>query len=326
MKRVVSIGGGSGQFVLLSGLRELPDIGITSIVSMVDSGGSTGRLRDELGVLPPGDILKCITALAEDPQATRRILLARFQANPRLRGHNAGNLLLTFLSQYAGCFAEGVAALGEVLGVCGTILPVTIDRATLVAELTDGTQVFGEAAIDVPRGNQRERIRRTFLVPHHCDAVRVFPPVLEALAAADFIVVGPGDLYTSIIPNLIVPGVKEAIAAASARVIYNCNIMTKFGETHRFAAEDFVLEIEEHIGRAVDVVTLNDRQPTPGMLARYQDEKAHVVSLHDDSRIAGRILLHADLLDDTGEVARHDARKLATVLNRVFTGQAGAPS
>ena len=169
--QVVTIGGGSGQFALLSGLRNLEGIEVTAIVSMVDSGGSTGRLRDELGILPPGDILKCILALSPHNEASRHLLQKRFQNDRRLRGHNAGNMLLTMLSRYTGSFPTGVSALAEILDVRGTILPVTTDRATLVAELTDGSRIYGERAIDMPRGHQREKIQDVFLVPHHNESI-----------------------------------------------------------------------------------------------------------------------------------------------------------
>jgi uncharacterized cofD-like protein len=160
---LVTIGGGSGQFALLSGLRNLDGINITAVVSMVDSGGSTGRLRDELGILPPGDVLKCILALSPHHDIARILFLKRFIKDRRLKGHNAGNMLLTMLSQYTGSFPTGVQALGEILDAKGTILPVTIDKATLVAELTDGTHIYGETAIDIPRGTQLEKIRSVFL-------------------------------------------------------------------------------------------------------------------------------------------------------------------
>ncbi|MBU1583483.1 MAG: YvcK family protein, partial [Proteobacteria bacterium] len=251
-KQIVTIGGGSGQFILLSGLRDLEDTQITAVVSMVDSGGSTGRLRDELGILPPGDILKCILALSPYQNACRSILLKRFKNDRRLAGHSAGNMLLTMLSRYTGNFPAGVAALAEILDVDGTILPVTIDRATLVAELTDGSRIYGEEAIDLPRGTQRERIKDVFLVPHHHDSISVFPPVLDAIEKADYIFIGPGDLFTSIIPNLIVPGVKEALQNTGAKIYFTVNIMTKFGETHNFSGKDFVIKLEERLGRQVD--------------------------------------------------------------------------
>ena len=255
--RVVTIGGGSGQFALLSGLRDISGIHISAVVSMMDSGGSTGRLRDELGTLPPGDILKCILAMSPHQDMARVIFQKRFNRDRRLKGHNAGNMLLTMLSRYTGSFPAGVQALAEILDAKGEILPVTIDRATLVAELTDGSRIFGESAIDTPRGHQRETIRDVFLVPHHSDAITVYPPVLRAIADADVIILGPGDLFTSIIPNLIVPGLREKLNTVSAPIYHVVNIMTKFGETNHFQASDFIATIESFTGRKIDGKTTN---------------------------------------------------------------------
>jgi uncharacterized cofD-like protein len=227
MHKIVTIGGGSGQYALLAGLRDLELLDITAIVSMVDSGGSTGRLRDELGILPPGDALKCILALSPHRDIARTIFLKRFTADRRLAGHNAGNMLITMLSRYTGSFPSGIQALAEILDVRGHILPVTIDKATLVAELTDGTRIYGETAIDMPRGTQREKIRDVFLVPHHSDTISVYPPVLKAIRQADMIVIGPGDLFTSIVPSLIVRGLKEGLQKSKAPVLFILNIMTK---------------------------------------------------------------------------------------------------
>ncbi|HDI59595.1 MAG TPA: uridine diphosphate-N-acetylglucosamine-binding protein YvcK [Desulfobacteraceae bacterium] len=320
--RIVTIGGGSGQFTLLNGLRPLPGLHLTAVVSMVDSGGSTGRLRDELGILPPGDILKCILALSPRADLARSIFLKRFRAHRRLRGHNAGNMLLTMLGQYTGSFPAGIRALCEILDVRGTILPVTVDRATLVAELTDGTRIFGEAAIDLPRGARREKIRDVYLVPHHQDAITAYPPVLEAIARADTIVIGPGDLYTSIFPNLIVPGVSQALQQASGRLVYNVNIMNKYAETHQFTAIDFVAALEARIGRPIDVVVHNTRRPPPRILARYRRHQSEFVTLDPLAPFwRSRRLLGDDLLNTSGGVVRHDERKLAALIAGLIKGE-----
>lgn len=319
--QVVTIGGGSGHFALLSGLREINEIAITAVVSMMDSGGSTGRLRDELGILPPGDVLKCIVALSPHQQFARQILQKRFQKDRRLQGHNAGNMLLTMLSRYTGNFPSGVAALSEIMDARGTILPVTTDQATLVAELTDGTRIFGEQAIDIPRGHQREKIRDVFLVPHHCDAIHVYPPVVEAIAGADFIVIGPGDLFTSIIPNLVVPGVAEALRATGARLLYVLNIMTKYGETHNFQAADFIQRLEAYLGKRLDGVVYNNRPPADAVCGLYRAQKADCVRLDPHDPFWGDRALHAaDLLETDGAVVRHDSRKLAALLREIFFG------
>jgi len=318
-KHIVTIGGGSGQFALLSGLRDLEGIRIRAVVSMVDSGGSTGRLRDEMGTLPPGDILKCVLALSPHREMARSILQKRFHSNRRLRGHNAGNMLLTMLSRYTGSFPEGVRALAEILDVRGSILPVTVSRATLVAELTDGTRIFGESAIDIPRGNQRERIRDVFMVPHHDDTIAVYPPVLDAIQEADYILVGPGDLFTSIIPNLIVPGIREALGQTAARLYYVLNIMTKFGETRNFTAADFIGKLEEFTGRCIDGLICNSRRPGAEIRQRYREQKSDFVHIApDELKAEGRSVYTADLLDTTGGIIRHDSKKLSALIRTLI--------
>ena len=314
-KRLVTIGGGSGQFALLSGLRDLKQTDITAVVSMVDSGGSTGRLRDELGILPPGDALKCILALSPHRDFSRTILLKRFSGDRRLEGHTAGNMLLTMLSRYTGSFPAGIRALAEILDVKGNILPVTIDRATLVAELTDGRRIYGETAIDIPRGTQREKIRDVFLVPHHSDSISVYPPVIEAIQRAHCVIIGPGDLFTSIIPSLIISGVKEALQKTGARLLYVLSIMTKFGETHNFAGKDFVMRLEESLGRRVDGIVYNSRRPSKSVLKMYAAQKAEFVEIETDAGwLAGRTIYASDLLDAAGDIVRHDSAKLAALI------------
>jgi uncharacterized cofD-like protein len=319
---VVTIGGGSGQYALLSGLRDIDNICIHAIVSMMDSGGSTGRLRDELGTLPPGDILKCLLALSPHQQAVRRLLQKRFQKDRRLRGHNAGNMLLTMLSRYTGSFPTGVMALAEILDARGTILPVTIDQATLVAQLTDGSRVYGESAIDMPRGHQREKIKDVFLVPHHTDEIRVYPPVVDALNRADYIILGPGDLFTSIIPNLIVPGVRETIQSSPAKIIYIINIMTKYGETQNFKCSDFVTHLESFTGREMDAVIHNTTCPQKGLCELYAGQKSEFVQqdLHAPFWDRRR-LFSADLIETSGQVIRHDSEKLARLLQSIFQSE-----
>ncbi len=318
MKKVVTIGGGSGHFVLLSGLRDLQGINIEAVVSMVDSGGSTGRLRDELGVLPPGDILKCILALSPNREQARKILHKRFNTDNKLDGHSVGNLLLTILSQYSGSFPDGVKALGETLEIKGTVLPVTTDQATLVAELTDGTMVYGEAAIDVPRGDQREKIKKTFLVPHCGDKIRVHPPVIDAIKNAEYIIIGPGDLYTSILPNFLVDGVREAIKNTKAKLIYVVNIMTKFGETDNFSGEDFVLRLEEVIGKKVDFAVFNATRPKEEILDKYKEQKACLVEMSEGPKWDNRKILKKDMLNTKGDIARHDEEKLAKTISEIL--------
>jgi uncharacterized cofD-like protein len=321
--RVVTIGGGSGHYTLLSGLRDLHHLSVTAVVSMVDSGGSTGRLRDELGTLPPGDILKCILALSPHHESTRALLQKRFQKDRRLRGHNAGNMLLTMLSRYTGSFPSGVMALAEILDARGIILPVTTDKATLVAELTDGNRIYGERAIDMPRGDQREKIKDVFLVPHHADKIRVYPPVVDAIHRADYVILGPGDLFTSIIPNLIVPGVQASIQKSSAKLIYIVNIMTKFGETNSFRCNDFVRSLEYFTQKSIDIIVHNNQPPTNDLVNLYASQKSHFVQVDANDAIWRDRRLHSlDLLESSDRIIRHDSQKLARFLSSVFNGKA----
>ena len=318
--KITTIGGGSGQYALLSGLRDLNEIEINSIVSMVDSGGSTGRLRDELGILPPGDVLKCLLALSPQREIARALFLKRFSRDKRLQGHNAGNMLLTMLSRYTGSFPTGIQALGEILDVRGHILPVTTDRATLVAELTDGTRIFGENAIDMPRGGQPSKIKDVYLVPHHTGCITAYPPVIDAINHADYLIIGPGDLFTSILSNIVVPGVKEAIQKTDATIVYIVNIMTKFGETHNYSCIDFIHKLEEGIARKVQIVICNRQKPEDHILEEYRKQKAEFVDFIDDSEFWQNHKFYlADLLDTSGSIVRHDSRKLALLIQQIIS-------
>lgn len=317
-KKVVTIGGGSGQYALLSGLRDLKNIDIISVVSMVDSGGSTGRLRDEWGILPPGDVLKCVLALSPERVVARKILQTRFSSNDRLKGHNAGNMLLGMLAQYAGSFPAGINALGEILNIKGKVLPVTIDKATLVAELTNGEFLYGETTIDVPRGDQREKIKRTFLVPHHSDAIKVYSPVIEAIKGADYIIIGPGDLYTSIMPNFLVPGVVEEIKKAKGKLIYVTNIMTKFGETDGFNVSDFIKAIEKKIKRKLDYILVNTSKANKKITRKYKIQKAEFVRVDKKIKDGKRKLILYNLLSTKGEIVRHDPIKLTEAIEKII--------
>jgi uncharacterized cofD-like protein len=318
--KITTIGGGSGQYALLSGLRDLNQIEINAIVSMVDSGGSTGRLRDELGILPPGDVLKCLLALSPQREIARALFLKRFSKDKRLKGHNSGNMLLTMLSRYTGSFPTGIQALGEILDARGNILPVTTDRATLVAELTDGTRIFGENAIDVPRGGQLSKIKDVYLVPHHTGCITAYPPVIEAINDADYIIIGPGDLFTSILSNIVVPGVKDAIKRTKATIVYVVNIMTKYGETHNYSCVDFIEKLEEGIGRKVQIIIGNRTKPDDAILEEYCKQEAEFVEFIDDPKFwQNRKYYLTDLLDTSGSIVRHDSKKLALLIQEIIS-------
>lgn len=311
-KSIVTIGGGSGQYTLLSGLRDLPNVDVTAVVSMADSGGSTGILRGELGALPPGDILKCLLALSPHRDFAMQLLLKRFESSEKLKKHNAGNMLLTMLSDYTGSFPEGINALAEILNVDGDIHPVTTDKVTLVAELENGNRVFGEAAIDVPRHMERASISKVFLVPHHGDEVAAHLPVIDAIINADLIVLGPGDLYTSVIPNLLVEGLSEALTFSKAKKYFISNIMTKFGETQDYSLEKYMERIEAYMGCPLDGVLYSNRRPKEEVMQRYAEQKADYVEIKNRESLSARYdLREFCMLDQSTGVVRHSAEALA---------------
>lgn len=317
--RVLTIGGGTGQYTLLSGLKDIEDIEITAVASMADNGGSTGRLRDELGVLPPGDVLKCLIALSPLGAVAKKIFLKRLSGNSRLRGHKAGNLLITMLSKYTGSFPAAIQTLSEILEVSGHVLPGTTNKATLVAELADGTRIFGESSIDVPKSTHREQIKELFLVPHHNGSISAYPPVVEAIHNSHYIFIGPGDLFTSILASLIVPGIKEAIQNTHAKIYYILNIMTKFGETHNYDGYEFVRKVEGYLNQRVDGIICNTAKPSNWLLKRYLDEKSEFVEIDEIGKQAGDCIIYADdLLDTSDAIIRHDSKKLASLIQSII--------
>lgn len=317
--KILTIGGGSGQYALLSGLRDIKNIEITAVASMTDNGGSTGRLRDELGVLPPGDVLKCVIALSPLREAAKKIMLKTLKGDWRLEGHKAGNMLITMLSRYTGSFPAAIQTLSEILEASGRVLPGTINKATLVAELVDGSRIYGESAIDIPQSRQREQIKDLFLVPHHNGSISAYPPVIDAIQVSDIVLIGPGDLFTSIIASLIIPGIKKALQSTKAKVLYILNIMTKYGETHNFKGIDFVQKIEMYLGRPVDGIICNNRRPNSELLKKYLAENSEFVEIEDlDKNIKNRLVCADDLLDDSVEIVRHDSKKLASLVQSII--------
>src|SRR5579859_1676023 len=254
--KVVALGGGTGMYTVLRGLREYTS-NITAVVSMSDNGGSSGRLRDEFGSLPPGDVRRCLVALAGDDEAMllRQLFEYRFDRGLGLNGHSFGNLLLTALSGILGSMDRAVDEAGRLLGICGRVLPVTLTNTTLCATLANGFEICGETDIDIRKSHHSVPIAEVRLKPN----ATVNPPVLDAIAQADLIVMGPGDLYTSTIPNLLVGGVAEAIRQARGRRVYVCNVMTKRGETDNFSASEFIREIKRYLGSdsALDCAVLD---------------------------------------------------------------------
>ena len=313
--KIVTVGGGSGQFVLLSGLREKADFfDITSIVSMADSGGSSGRLRKELGILPPGDILKCLIALSPKCDVLKSILLKRFKKNIRLKEHNAGNMLLSMLYQYTGDIYQAVESLSEILEIKGRVCPVTADKATLVAELANGEKVFGESSIDVSHSRD-EIIKDVYLVPHHKNEISVNPDVLKYIKQADMIVIGPGDLYTSIIPNLAVPEICDAIKDSSATIVYVLNLMTKPNETFGFKGYDFICKIEQYLGTKINKIIVNSKNPGAEVLMYYKLQRSESVNIDkNDPRLKESKLYFGDIINESKKSLTHDYKKLANVI------------
>lgn len=307
--KIVTLGGGTGQFTLLQSLRHLPNLEVTAIVSMADSGGSSGRLRDELGALPPGDILKALLALSSLPGNTARELLLHRFSKGTLRDHNAGNMLLTILSQYSGSFLDAVKALGEILKIHGTVLPVTTGQITLRARLENGQEIVGEKNIDIPDSPQRSRIKDVWLEPN----AFALSETLRAIKETDILLISPGDLFTSIVPVFLVRGIKEALQEFRGKIIYICNTMTKPGETDGFNVSDFVKIIEAYSEKKIDTVICNNSIPSETVLARYALENSRPVAIDVGEYLNEIKIISANILAD-GELARHNPTKIAEVL------------
>ncbi len=309
-KRVVVIGGGTGTFMVLSALRDGP-VHLSSIVSMADNGGSTGKLRDQYGVLPPGDIRRSLVALSDADLTLRELFNYRFSSGD-LKEHSFGNIFLSALEKITGSFGEAVKEASKILNIKGKVVPVTLDNVNLYAQLANDMVVKGETNIDVPKHNPKLPIKKVWLNP----GARINPEARVEILAADMIVMGPGDLFTSIIPNLLVRGVVQSIKKSKAKKVFVCNLMTKLGETHDFKAENFVDTLEKYLGKKVlDYAIFNNRKPTSKILKHYSGEGSYFVDvsgLNVNNKKPKYVL--ADLLD-SGEFIRHNPRKkLAKVL------------
>jgi uncharacterized cofD-like protein len=321
--RIVAIGGGTGLSTLLRGLKthvaprqrrnsQHPISDLAAIVTVMDDGGSSGRLRREYSVLPPGDLRNCMVALSEDEALLSRLFQYRFQSGVGLRGHSFGNLFLTALSHITGDFTHAVRVTSEVLAIRGRIFPATNQLVSLEAALENGKVIAGETHI----GHTRVRIRRVRLVPRK---VKPLPEVLEAISTADLILLGPGSLFTSVIPNLLVSGVTDAIEKAKAKRVYIANLMTQPGETLGYTLVDHVRAIHRHTGKKiVDYVVINDHPLAPEVLRRYKSEGAEPVAV--DATELQRMGLQCifDNLLEVHDVVRHNSNRLASLLLREF--------
>lgn len=316
-KKIVVIGGGTGTFTVLSGLKQHTE-NLTAVVSMADSGGSTGRLRDEFGILPPGDVRRALLALSSDPEQLllRQLFEYRFEKGGGLLGHSFGNLLLTALTDILGSEVLAIEEAGRLLKIKGRVLPVTLAKTHLVARLEDGTLVRGETNIDVRIVRLDLKVLDVFLDP----PATVYPEVVTAISEADLIVLGPGDLYTSVIPNLLVEGMAKAIQKTKAKLVYICNIMNKHGETDNFTVLNYVSEIKKYIGggRALDGLIVNDSKYPDELLKKYEQEKAHPVEVHlkEVKSLARKVVVGDFTRKET--LLRHDPDKLAKAITSLL--------
>jgi uncharacterized cofD-like protein len=302
--RIGCFGGGTGLPSLLGGLKSNPWLDVNAVVTMFDSGGSSGQLRDELGVLPPGDVLKCALALARNEKEARRVLLSRLPMleHARLRGHTGGNLLLSMMEQYSGDFLAAVDGLRALLGCAGRVWPVSVEKATLCAEYGDGTRTRREVEVDAGQsaGNVIGRLWLEPEVSLH-EAVALEIPRFEA------VIIGPGSFYTSLLPNFLVRGAPEAIQRVKGPVILVTNLLTEGRGMWHFTAGEAVRQMSAAIGRPIDVVLVNTARPPDETLARYRAEHKQPLELGDVPD--GCVVVAGELC--CGEIALHDRLRFA---------------
>lgn len=320
-KRVVVIGGGTGTFTVLTGLKAFP-LDLTAVVAMSDNGGSTGILRDELGVLPPGDVTRCLVALSSQDALMRTLMDYRFQEGA-LKGHKFGNLLLSALEKVTGSFDAAVEKASDILRLKGRVIPATLDPVHLMAQVGQKT-IIGEEQIQMTKLNGN--LKKLWLEP----AGAANPKALAALKAADAIIIGPGNLYASLVPNLLVDGLAEAIRTSKAKKIFICNLMTKLEHTPDFSVASYTAEIEKYLGAEVDIVIFNNKEPDAELLNRYAREGDTPTSWEGipkrSKKFVGTNLLskHDTTVSKVGTAAiesslvRHDSGKLAKTIAKVL--------
>jgi uncharacterized cofD-like protein len=310
LPKVVVIGGGTGLSVMLRGLKEKP-LDLTAIVTVADDGGSSGILRQELHIPPPGDIRNVLMALANVEPLLSRLLRYRFPAGSGLAGHSLGNLMLAAMTDIAGDFVSGVRELSQVLAVRGRVLPAAAQGTVLKAVMEDGSVVVGESQIPKARG----KIRRVMIEPA---GVEPLPEAVEAIREADCILIGPGSLYTSIMPNLLVRGLAEAVVASDALKLFICNVMTQPGETDGYTVSDHLDAIEAHVGAPLfHGVIVNNGEIPPDVLAKYAEEGSTAVVCDEEKLKARGIRVIADRLVKVQTYLRHDAVKLSHHIERL---------
>lgn len=306
--RIVIIGGGTGLPVLLRGLKQYP-VDITAIVTVADDGGSSGRLRDDLHIPPPGDIRNVLAALSDVEPLIEEMFQHRFKTSNELSGHSLGNLILAAMTSITGNFVHAIQEMSKVLNVHGKVLPAANQSVVLKAEMEDGTIISGESKIPY----SGKKIKRVFLTP---DKIRPLPETIHAIRQADLIIIGPGSLYTSILPNLLVPKLGKEVCRSHAKKVYICNLMTQAGETHGYTASDHVQAIYDHMDCAfLDTILINNVEIPKDVQLRYNKELAHPVQydLHRLSEL-GLEVVHADIAVLEHGALRHDPKKVAEIL------------
>lgn len=323
MKNIVTIGGGTGSFTLLSGLKKY-SVNLSAIVSMVDDGGSTGVLRDELGVLPPGDVRQCLVALSDSPKKLRELINYRFEEG-KLKGHSFGNLFLSALEKISGDFLKAVDLASRVLNVKGEVIPVTSQDTDLYIELKNGKILKGEHEVNVSHSIERAGVKKYYLHPK----AKANPKALKKIREADVIVIGPGNHYCSVLPNLAVEGVNQAVVKSKAKVILNCNLVNKKGHTEKFTLDDYADAINNALGKErIDFVTYNTKPPNKKLIQSYKRKGENLIVFEKKARIKRKYkVIQADLLSSRVPVysdhdaisfvrslIRHDSDKLAKVI------------
>ncbi|RAK19982.1 putative cofD-like protein [Anoxybacillus vitaminiphilus] len=306
--KIVIIGGGTGLPVLLRGLKQYP-VDITAIVTVADDGGSSGRLRDELDIPPPGDIRNVLAALSDVEPLIEELFQHRFQNGNGLSGHSLGNLILAAMTSITGDFVNAIREMSKVLNVRGKVLPAANRSVVLHAEMEDGTIVSGESKIPY----SGKKIKKVFLTPEHIEPL---PETIEEIRSADLIVVGPGSLYTSILPNLLVPKIGEEVCKAKAKKIYICNVMTQAGETLNYTASDHVKALYNHMNCAfLDTILVNDENIPDEIQKRYAKELAEPVKYDiENLKQLGLSIIHDSIISYEDNVIRHDTNKVAALL------------
>ena len=307
--KIVAVGGGTGLSMLLRGIKNITN-NVTAVVTVGDDGGSSGRLREEMGVLPPGDIRNCIAALADDEDLVTKLFQYRFKTGEGLEGHSFGNLFLTALCAITGDMVRAVKESSNVLSIRGRVLPSTLDDMKLVAEMQDGRIIHGESNIPEAHG----KIKRLFTDPQNC---RALPDVITAIKEAELIILGPGSLYTSVIPNLLIREISHEIAKSNAKKIYVCNIMTQPGETDGYSVCDHINAIMKHAGskNVIDAVLVNDFMPS-NLAKKYQMSGSYPVKLDfDNLKKLGVKLVTRKLIEDSKEgLVRHSSNRVARAI------------